>query len=462
MDKGKNESAIVTLNAQEYLKNIMKISLIPIDETNREAVIALSVCEDQPFVAPNEYSLEQADETNAKHPGVARPFAVYADSRLVGFCMFAFAPEAEDEDDRYWLWRFMIDKSEQGKGYGQAALTEIIKYFRDNGADRLHLSTEPENEAGMHIYHKFGFRETGEIDGGEAEMMQFLNFEMQPCEEDDAEFFREKIDEISDSIVPPAEGANDEYVFLKITDDDDNILGGCIMEIDSWNIAELDILWVDEKYRRQGLGSALIREAERVAREKGCYAMTLGTFDFQARPLYEKHGYKVVGTIKDWPRGHENYSLMKRLDQPSPEYVPSNAVAYEIKPASGEEADIIDDGLGDYNHSQAPYEHEFIWLNKKVLDEDGNLIAGIIAGVQGWNSAHIKMMWVDEEQRNRGIGTYLLSDFEREAKEKGAYKVILDALDWQMPFFEKHGYTICGTLEDCPKGHRWCQMQKLL
>ena len=440
----------------------MKISLIPIDETNREAVIALSVCEDQPFVAPNEYSLEQADETNAKHPGVARPFAVYADSRLVGFCMFAFAPEAEDEDDRYWLWHFMIDKSEQGKGYGQAALTEIIKYFRDNGADRLHLSTEPENEAGMHIYHKFGFRDTGEIDGGEAEMMQFLNFEMQPCEEDDAEFFREKIDEISDSIVPPAEGANDEYVFLKITDDDDNILGGCIMEIDSWNIAELDILWVDEKYRRQGLGSALIREAERVAREKGCYAMTLGTFDFQARPLYEKHGYKVVGTIKDWPRGHENYSLMKRLDQPSPEYVPSNAVAYEIKPASGEEADIIDDGLGDYNHSQAPYEHEFIWLNKKVLDEDGNLIAGIIAGVQGWNSAHIKMMWVDEEQRNRGIGTYLLSDFEREAKEKGAYKVILDALDWQMPFFEKHGYTICGTLEDCPKGHRWCQMQKLL
>ena len=160
----------------------MKISLVPIDETNCEAVIALSVREDQPFVAPNDYSLKQADETNTKHPGVARPFAIYADDRLVGFCMFAFAPEAEDEDDRFWLWRFMIDKSEQGKGYGQAALTEIIKYFRDNGADRLHLSTEPENETGMHIYHKFGFRETGEIDDGEAELMQFLKFEMQPCE----------------------------------------------------------------------------------------------------------------------------------------------------------------------------------------------------------------------------------------------------------------------------------------
>ena len=442
----------------------MKISLVPIDDTNREAVIELSVREDQPFVAPNEYSLKQAEETNAKYPGVARPFAIHADGRLVGFCMFAFAPEAEDEDDRYWLWRFMIDKSEQGKGYGQAALTEIIKYFRDNGAGRLYLSTEPENAAGMHIYHKFGFRETGEIDeeDGEAEMMKFLNFEIKPCEEDDADFFRGKIDEISDSIVPPMEGAEDEYVFLKITDDEGKVIGGCIMEIDSWKIAELDILWVDEKYRRQGLGSALIREAERAAREKGCYVMTLGTFDFQARPLYEKHGYKVAGNIKNWPKGHENYSMMKRLDQPLPEYVPSHVCAYEIDPASGEDADIIDDGLGEYNHSQAPYEHEFIWLNKKVLDEDGNTIAGIIAGVQGWNSAHIEMMWVDEKQRNRGIGTYLLSDFEREAKEKGAYMVILDALDWQMPFFEKHGYTVIGTLEDCPKGHRWCQLQKLL
>ena len=37
--------------------------------------------------------------------------------------------EEEDEDDRYWLWRFMIDQHEQGKGYGQASLAEIIKYF---------------------------------------------------------------------------------------------------------------------------------------------------------------------------------------------------------------------------------------------------------------------------------------------------------------------------------------------
>ena len=100
----------------------MQIKLAPIDDTNREAVLALSVREDQPFVAPNDVSLRQAAETEAEAPGVARPFAIYADDTLVGFCMFAFNPEDEDEEDRYYLWRFMIDQRYQNMGYGQAAL----------------------------------------------------------------------------------------------------------------------------------------------------------------------------------------------------------------------------------------------------------------------------------------------------------------------------------------------------
>ena len=152
----------------------MKIKLIPVNDDNREAVLALRVRDDQPFVATNAVSLRQAAEAEEEAPGVARPFGIYADDRLVGFCMFSFDPEAEDEDDRYWLWRFMIDRNEQGKGCGQAALQEIIKYFKKNGADRLYLSTEPENELGLHVYHKAGFRETGVIGDGEAVLMRML------------------------------------------------------------------------------------------------------------------------------------------------------------------------------------------------------------------------------------------------------------------------------------------------
>ncbi|MDO5137164.1 MAG: GNAT family N-acetyltransferase [Oscillospiraceae bacterium] len=152
----------------------MQIRLEPINDKNRGAVLALSVREDQPFVAPNDVSLRQAAEANEEEPGVARPFAIYAGDKLVGFCMFAFAPDADEVDDRYWLWRFMIDKSEQNKGYGQAALQKIIRYFKKNGADRLYLSTEPENELGLHVYHKAGFHETGAISDDEAVLMRML------------------------------------------------------------------------------------------------------------------------------------------------------------------------------------------------------------------------------------------------------------------------------------------------
>lgn len=152
----------------------MSITLRPIDDANREAVIALSVREDQPFVAPNAASLREAAETEEKYPGVARPFAIYADETLVGFCMFAFDPSDEDPEGRYYLWRFMIDQRYQDKGYGQAALQAIIRYFRDNGADRLYLSTEPENERGLHVYHKAGFLDTGIISDDEAVLMRML------------------------------------------------------------------------------------------------------------------------------------------------------------------------------------------------------------------------------------------------------------------------------------------------
>ena len=152
----------------------MKIELIPVTDENREIVLRLTTREDQPFCASNARSLEQAAECEAEDPGLARPFAIYADGKPVGFCMFAFDPEAEDEEDRYWLWRFMIDQHEQGKGYGQAALAEIIAYFRAHGAKHLYLSTEPENECGLHIYHKAGFQDTGIIDDGEAVLKMML------------------------------------------------------------------------------------------------------------------------------------------------------------------------------------------------------------------------------------------------------------------------------------------------
>lgn len=142
----------------------MNVVLRPVDDGNRAACERLSVRDGQKqYIASNAGSLAEAGENRA----VARPFAIYADGRMVGFAMFAFDEKNEDPEDRYWLWRFMIDEKEQGKGYGRAALAEIIRYFREQHADIITLSTKESNAAALHLYHQFGFSENGQMNDDE-------------------------------------------------------------------------------------------------------------------------------------------------------------------------------------------------------------------------------------------------------------------------------------------------------
>ena len=144
----------------------MNIELRSIDDTNKDAVASLAVSDAQKeYIASNASSLETARKE--KYQNIARPFGIYADGALVGFAMFAFEQDAPDPDDRYWLWRFMIDWHLQRRGYGSAALEAIIAYFRSQGADHILLSTEETNTAALSLYHKYGFVETGEMNDDE-------------------------------------------------------------------------------------------------------------------------------------------------------------------------------------------------------------------------------------------------------------------------------------------------------
>ena len=77
-----------------------------------------------------------------------------------------------------------------------------------------------------------------------------------------------------------------------------------------WLVIEL--LFVPEELRGQGLGTALLERAEQEARARGCIGAWLDTFSFQARGFYEKLGYGLAGTIPEPPIGGARYFLMKR------------------------------------------------------------------------------------------------------------------------------------------------------
>jgi GNAT superfamily N-acetyltransferase len=72
-------------------------------------------------------------------------------------------------------------------------------------------------------------------------------------------------------------------------------------------------LWVREDQRGQKIGSELLKQAEETAKERGCRYAFLDTFSFQAPAFYEKHGYKNVFTLEDYPVTGKRYYLSKNL-----------------------------------------------------------------------------------------------------------------------------------------------------
>jgi GNAT superfamily N-acetyltransferase len=80
-----------------------------------------------------------------------------------------------------------------------------------------------------------------------------------------------------------------------------------------WGWLHVSELWIAENIRGSKFGTQLMRAAESEARLRGCHHALLDTFDFQARPFYEKLGYKVFGELADFPCGHTRFFMSKAL-----------------------------------------------------------------------------------------------------------------------------------------------------
>jgi len=108
-------------------------------------------------------------------------------------------------------------------------------------------------------------------------------------------------------------GPADERPVKFVARDSVGAVVGGILGHTRWRWMYIAKLWVDESARGQGLGTRLMEAAEDLARSRGCTDVSLDTFDYQARPFYEKLGYELFGTLEGYPPGSRQYYLRKRL-----------------------------------------------------------------------------------------------------------------------------------------------------
>jgi GNAT superfamily N-acetyltransferase len=107
-----------------------------------------------------------------------------------------------------------------------------------------------------------------------------------------------------------------QTVTLALRGTDGKVVGG-LYGATMWSWLMIEGLWVAEGLRGQGLGGRLLAFGEEIARNRGCVGARLGTFEFQARRFYERHGYSVFATLPGFPPGYTHFHLQKLLAEQS-------------------------------------------------------------------------------------------------------------------------------------------------
>ncbi|QQE75059.1 GNAT family N-acetyltransferase [Brevibacillus composti] len=145
----------------------MTITLKPVTRDNWLEALALQVNQEQSgFVPTVAVSLAKVHIKPDGDEVEYLPFAIYNGETMVGFMMHAFV---ERTANMYWINGFLIDSKYQGKGYGKAALEQMIAYItnRFSQCEEIRLTVYPHNEIAYRLYQSVGFVETGERLGEE-------------------------------------------------------------------------------------------------------------------------------------------------------------------------------------------------------------------------------------------------------------------------------------------------------
>ena len=148
-------------------------------------MIELRAITEENFIDAFNLKLAPGQESFVSHPirslaqayvyrNQCQPFGIYAAEKMVGYVMVIYDYDIPEYD----IWHMMIDKEEQGHGYGREALDQVIKYIMTKpfgDSDRIALTCNKNNSAARKLYESIGFTASGSEDGEEIELVMTVD-----------------------------------------------------------------------------------------------------------------------------------------------------------------------------------------------------------------------------------------------------------------------------------------------
>ena len=134
-------------------------------------------------------------------------------------------------------------------------------------------------------------------------------------------------------------------------------------------------------------------------------------------------------------------------------------VSLETAPSSDDEQVVLD-GLRAFNVSVIGDPHMRA-VDVFVRDDEGDVIGGLVGHIK-WRWLYVSKLWLPQSLRGSGLGSRLMATAEAHAWREGCLGAYLDTFEYQaLPFYQKLGYELFGTLEGFPPGYRQFYLKKL-
>jgi GNAT superfamily N-acetyltransferase len=232
------------------------------------------------------------------------------------------------------LW---IDEKHRGLGYGRDLVLEAERIGKDKGYTASQTWTF--SFQGPEFYKAIGYKIIGICDVYPDNIKEFVfvkrlddtwqghREEGEACQDDRVEELIISEDKSEDAMKVLDKGLGgyvneragesiEKYpgfrVKLVIKDDNGQIIGG-LSAFTAIGVLHVELMWINERFRGQGLGRRLLTEAEKIAKERGAVSGLTWVLSFNSPEFFQKCGYEVFEVSDGYPDPIKEYYLKKKF-----------------------------------------------------------------------------------------------------------------------------------------------------